>query len=305
MIKQRTLNNAFSATGVTAHSGEKATITLRPAPCNTGIIFRRVDLKKPVEIAARAENVGDTMMSTSIVKGDVKISMVEHLMSAFSGMGIDNAYVDVDASELPMMDGSASPFVFIIQSAGIKEQNAPKKFIRIKKKITVKSGDRKVSLEPFDGFEVNFTIDFDHPVFRSGSNKSAVNFSATSYIKEISRARTFGFLADAERLQSIGLALGSSMDNTIVLDDYRILNEGGLRYEDEFVKHKILDAIGDLYLLGANLIGKFSGYKSGHDLNNKLRHKFLASKEAWEYVTYDDIKELPEGYLEEVMTVAT
>lgn len=301
MIRQRTVNNTFSVTGITAHSGEKAQMILRPAPINTGIVFRRIDLPHPVEIKACSENVGDTRLSTAIASGSVKIAMIEHLMSAFAGLGIDNAYVDVSAAELPMMDGSAGPFVFIIQSAGIKEQEAAKKFIRIKEKISVQDGDKWVSIEPYNGFRLEFTVDFDHPVFRTGSNTAVFDFSYTAYVKEVSRARTFGFLADAEYLRSIGLARGSSMDNTIVLDDYRILNEGGLRYRDEFVKHKILDAIGDLYLLGANVIGKFTGYKSGHALNNKLRQKLLARVNAWEYVTFEQPNELPASYLQPVV----
>jgi UDP-3-O-[3-hydroxymyristoyl] N-acetylglucosamine deacetylase len=298
MIRQRTLNNVIKATGVTVHSGERAELTLRPALPNTGIVFRRVDLKNAVEIPARVEFVGDTTMSTSITKDGVKVSTIEHLLSAFAGLGIDNAYVDVTASEVPIMDGSAGPFVFLIQSAGIKEQDTPKRFIRIKKKLTSKMGDKWASLEPFDGFEVAFTIDFNHPLFRSSNSESALNFSSTSYVKEVSRARTFGFLADFERMQAMNLARGGSLDNAIVVDDFRVLNEDGLRYEDEFVKHKILDAVGDLYLLGSSVIGAFKGYKSGHALNNKLLRKLLVEKEAWEYVTFEDLSQVPITYLQ-------
>jgi UDP-3-O-[3-hydroxymyristoyl] N-acetylglucosamine deacetylase len=298
MIRQRTLNNVIKATGITVHSGERAELVLRPAPVNTGIVFRRIDLEEPVTIPAKVTNVTDTMMSTSIAKEGVKISTVEHLLSAFAGLGIDNVYVDVTASEVPIMDGSAGPFVFLIQSAGIKEQDAPKKFIRIKKKIEAKVGDKWASLEPFNGFKVAFTIDFDHPLFRSLSSQSMLDFSSTSYVKEVSRARTFGFLSDFERMRSMNLAQGGSLDNAIVVDDFRVLNEDGLRYEDEFVKHKILDAIGDLYLLGSSVIGAFNGYKSGHALNNVLLRQLLADETAWEYVVFDEVSQVPITYLQ-------
>ncbi|MGD9153088.1 MAG: UDP-3-O-acyl-N-acetylglucosamine deacetylase [Gammaproteobacteria bacterium] len=300
MIRQRTLNNIIKATGVTVHSGERAELELRPAPANTGIVFRRTDFDVPVAIPARVEYVTDTTMSTSIAKDGVKVSTVEHLLSALAGLGIDNVYIDVTASEVPIMDGSAGPFVFLIQSAGIKEQDAPKKFIRIKKQIEAKAGDKWAVLEPFDGFKVGFTIDFNHPLFRSLSNHAAVDFSSTSYVREVSRARTFGFLAEFEKMQSMNLAKGGSLDNAIVIDDFRVLNEDGLRYEDEFVKHKILDVIGDLYLLGSGVIGAFSGYKSGHALNNILLRKLLADESAWEYVDFEEISELPITYLKPV-----
>ncbi|MGD9108682.1 MAG: UDP-3-O-acyl-N-acetylglucosamine deacetylase [Gammaproteobacteria bacterium] len=303
MIRQRTLNNIIKATGVTVHSGERAELELRPAPVNTGIVFRRTDLEVPVVIPARVEYVADTTMSTSIAKDGVKVSTVEHLLSAFAGLGIDNAYIDVTAGEVPIMDGSAGPFVFLIQSAGIKEQDASKKFIRIKKKIEAKAGDKWAVLEPFDGFKVGFTIDFNHPLFRSLSNQAAVDFSSTSYVREVSRARTFGFLAEFEKMQSMNLAKGGSLDNAIVVDDFRVLNEDGLRYEDEFVKHKILDVIGDLYLLGSGVIGAFSGYKSGHALNNMLLRKLLADETAWEYVDFKEMSELPITYLKPVSAV--
>lgn len=288
MIKQRTLKNVIRATGVGLHTGDKVYLTLRPAAVDTGIVFRRVDLNPPVEIAARPENVGDTQLSTTLIKGDVRISTVEHLLSAMAGLGIDNAYVDLSAPEVPIMDGSAGPFVFLIQSAGIVDQNAPKRFIRIKKAVTVKDGDKWARFEPFEGFKVSFVIDFKHPAFTGGNQQASVDFSTTSFVKEVSRARTFGFLKDIEMLRERKLALGGSLDNAVVVDDYRVLNEDGLRYSDEFVKHKVLDAIGDLYLLGRSLIGAFSGHKSGHALNNHLLRHLMADETAWELVTFED-----------------
>ncbi len=288
MIRQRTLKNVIRATGVGLHTGEKVYLTLRPAPADTGIVFRRVDLPEPVEIPAIAANVGDTRLSTTLEKDGVRISTVEHLLSAFAGLGIDNAYVDVSAPEVPIMDGSAGPFVFLIQSAGVEEQNRPKKFIRILERVEVRDGDKFAYFEPLEGFKVSFGIDFDHPVFTDDTQFASIDFSSTSFVKEVSRARTFGFLREIEMLRARNLALGGSMDNAIVVDDYRVLNEDGLRYEDEFVKHKILDAIGDLYLLGHSLIGAFYGYKSGHALNNKLLNKLISMPQAWEEVTFDD-----------------
>ena len=293
MIHQRTLKNVIRATGVGLHTGEKVFLTLRPAAPNTGIVFRRVDLDNPVEIKAHPENVGDTTLSTTLVRDGVRVSTVEHMLSALAGLGIDNAYIDLSSAEVPIMDGSAGPFVFLIQSAGIEEQNAPKRFIRIKKQVRIEEGDKWACFEPFNGFKVSFGIEFDHPVFRECSNFATVDFSTTSFVKEVSRARTFGFTRDLERLRENNLALGGSLDNAVVIDDYRILNEDGLRYDDEFVKHKVLDAIGDLYLLGHSLIGAFSGYKSGHALNNKLLRSLLADKEAWEMVTYEDADQVP------------
>lgn len=293
MIKQRTLKNVINATGVGLHTGEKVYLTLRPAPANSGIIFKRTDLKQPVEIVARTNNVGDTRLSTTLTNGLVKISTVEHLLSALAGLGVDNAYIDVSAPEVPIMDGSASPFVFLIQSAGIEEQNVPKNYIRIKRTIKVQQGEKWARLDPFNGFKVSFQIDFDHPVFKRCPNYVELDFSKTAFVKEVSRARTFGFMRDIEFLRENQLALGGSFDNAIVVDDYRILNEEGLRYEDEFVKHKILDAIGDLYLLGHGLIGAFSGYKSGHELNNTLLRTLLANKQAWEMVHCDDNVTVP------------
>jgi UDP-3-O-[3-hydroxymyristoyl] N-acetylglucosamine deacetylase len=288
LIKQRTLKNTIRATGVGLHTGEKVYLTLRPAAVDTGIVFRRIDLDVPVEIKASPENVGDTRLSTTLVKGNIRIATVEHLLSAIAGLGIDNAYVDLSAPEVPIMDGSAGPFVFLVQSAGIIEQNAPKRFIRIRRSVMVEDGDKWARFDPFDGFKVGFTIDFDHPVFKDRSQHAELDFSTTSFVKEVSRARTFGFMRDIEMLRERKLALGGSLDNAVVLDDYRVLNEDGLRYEDEFVKHKILDAIGDLYLLGRSLIGAFMGYKSGHDLNNTLLRKLTACKDAWEEVTFED-----------------
>ncbi|OUD12030.1 UDP-3-O-acyl-N-acetylglucosamine deacetylase [Thioflexithrix psekupsensis] len=288
MVKQRTLKNVIRATGVGLHTGEKVLLTLRPAPPETGVVFRRVDLSPPVEILARAEQVGDTRLSTTLVKGDVKISTVEHLLSALAGLGIDNVYVDVSAAEVPIMDGSAGPFVFLIQSAGIEEQSVPKRYLRIKQSITVQQDDKWARFDPFEGFKVSFRIDFDHSVFRRGRQSVEIDFAKTSFIKEVSRARTFGFMHEIEWLREKRLALGGSLDNAIVVDDYRVLNEDGLRYEDEFVKHKVLDAIGDLYLLGYPLIGAFSGYKSGHELNNLLLRALLAQPQAWELVSFEE-----------------
>lgn len=288
MIQQRTLKNIIRATGVGLHTGKKIFLTLRPAPVDTGVMFRRVDLDPPVEIKASPENVGDTSLSTTLVSEDVRISTVEHLLSAMAGLGIDNAYVDVSAPEVPIMDGSAGPFVFLLQSAGIVEQNAAKRFIRINKSVEIRENDKWARFDPFDGFKVGFVIDFDHPVFKAGPQKAELDFSTTSFVKEVSRSRTFGFMRDFEALRSRNLALGGSLDNSIAVDDHRILNEDGLRYEDEFVKHKILDAIGDLYLLGHGLIGAFSGYKSGHALNNKLLRKLVKEVDAWEEVTFED-----------------
>lgn len=287
MIRQRTLRNSIRATGVGLHTGQKVYLSLRPAPVDTGIVFRRVDLDPPVEIKALAENVGDTSLATTLTVDDVSISTVEHLLSAMAGLGIDNAFVDVSAPELPIMDGSAGPFVFLVQSAGIEEQDAPKKFIRIKKEVRVEQGDKVASFHPFDGFKVSFTIDFDHPVFASRKSHVDIDFSTTSFVKEISRARTFGFMHEFEYLRSKGLVRGGSFDNAIVVDDYKVVNEDGLRYEDEFVKHKVLDAIGDLYLLGNSLIGEFRAFKSGHALNNAVLRELISREDAWEVVTYE------------------
>ncbi|MGD8955717.1 MAG: UDP-3-O-acyl-N-acetylglucosamine deacetylase [Chromatiaceae bacterium] len=297
MIKQRTLKNVIRATGVGLHTGEKVFLTLRPAAPDTGIVFRRDDLESPLDIPARAENVGDTRLSTTLAKDGVRISTVEHLLSAFAGLGIDNAYADVSAPEVPIMDGSAGPFVFLIQSAGVEEQNVAKRFIRIRKTLEVRDGDKIARFEPFDGFKVSFGIDFDHPAMSDESRRSEIDFSSTSFVKEVSRARTFGFLREIETLRENGLALGGSMDNAIVVDDFRVLNEDGLRYGDEFVKHKILDAIGDLYLLGHSLIGAFFGYKSGHELNNRLLKALIAQPDAWEEVTFAEAERAPISFM--------
>ncbi|NLJ12464.1 UDP-3-O-acyl-N-acetylglucosamine deacetylase [Denitrificimonas caeni] len=297
MIRQRTLKNIIRATGIGLHSGEKVYLTLRPAAVNTGIVFRRMDLDPVVEIPALAKNVGETTMSTTLVKGDVKVDTVEHLLSAMAGLGIDNAYVELSASEVPIMDGSAGPFVFLIQSAGLEEQDAPKEFIRILREITVEDGEKRATFVPFEGFKVGFEIEFDHPVFAGRTQTACVDFSSTSFVKEVSRARTFGFMRDIEYLRTNNLALGGSVDNAIVVDEDSVLNEDGLRYEDEFVKHKILDAIGDLYLLGKSLIGEFRGYKSGHALNNLLLRTLLEQPDAWEVVTFADASTAPISYM--------
>jgi UDP-3-O-[3-hydroxymyristoyl] N-acetylglucosamine deacetylase len=288
MIRQRTLKNVIRATGVGLHSGKKVYMTLRPAPVDTGIVFVRTDLDPEVQISAKAHNVTDTTLCTALSSGGAKVATVEHLMSALAGLGIDNAYVDLSAPEVPIMDGSAGPFVFLIQSAGISEQNAPKKFIRIRREITVTEGDKEATFRPHQGFKVAFSIDFDHPVFEEQTQTAMVDFSTTSFVKEVSRARTFGFMRDLEYLRSNNLALGGSLDNAIVVDDYRIVNEGGLRYDDEFVKHKVLDAIGDLYQLGHSLIGEFRGVKSGHALNNQLCRALLAQPDSYEIVTFEE-----------------
>lgn len=298
MIRQRTLKNIIRATGVGLHSGKKVYLTLKPAPVDTGIVFRRMDLDPVVEIPALAENVGETTMSTTLVNGDVKIGTVEHLLSAMAGLGIDNAYIELSAPEVPIMDGSAGPFVFLIQSAGVEEQEKAKAFIRILREVTVKDGDKSATFVPFDGFKVGFEIDFDHPAFKKRTQTASVDFSSTSFVKEVSRARTFGFMRDIEFLRSQNLALGGSVDNAIVVDETSVLNEDGLRYEDEFVKHKILDAIGDLYLLGKSLIGEFRGYKSGHALNNQLLRTLIKQPEAWEVVTFEDDDTAPISYMQ-------
>ena len=296
MLRQRTLKTTVRATGVGLHSGEKVYMTLRPAPENAGITFHRVDLEPPVDVPADPLLVGETMLGTTLIKDGVRIATVEHLMSALAGLGIDNISIDLSAAEVPIMDGSAGPFVFLLQSAGIEEQNAAKKFIRIKKRVRVEDGDKWAELVPFDGFKVNFEVYFNHPVFNKLSQHAKIDFSSTSFLKEVSRARTFCFLRDVEALRERNLTLGGSMDNVIVLDDYRILNEDGLRYSNEFVIHKILDAIGDAYLLGHSLIGELRAYKSGHDLNNKLLRAVLDDKSAWEEVTFKDSRAAPISY---------
>lgn len=297
MVNQRTLKNSIRATGVGLHTGKKVLMTLRPAPANLGIVFRRTDLATPVDIPATATNVGETQLGTTLVKDGVKVATVEHLLSAFAGLGIDNAFVELSAPEVPIMDGSAGPFVFLLQSAGIEEQTSAKRWVRIVKNIQVDDGDKWARFDPFDGFKVNFEIEFDHPIFKKRLQTASMDFSTTSFLKEVSRARTFGFMRDLESLRARNLALGGTMDNAIVLDDFRVLNEDGLRYEDEFVKHKILDAIGDLYLLGHSLIGEFSGFKSGHALNNRLLRALIAEKSTWEEVTFETSAQAPISFV--------
>jgi len=297
MFRQRTIKTTMKATGVGLHTGKKVFMTLRPGGIDTGIIFRRVDLDSLIDIPADAGLVGETNLGTTLIKDGVKVATVEHLMSALAGLGIDNIAVELSAPEVPIMDGSASPFVFLLQSAGIEEQNAPKKFIKIKKKVRVEEDDKWAELLPFKGFKVDFEIGFNHPVFNKLKQTASIDFSSTSFLKEVSRARTFGFLKDIEKLRENNLTLGGSMDNAIVLDDFRILNEDGLRYTNEFVIHKILDAIGDTYLLGHSLIGRYSAKKSGHGLNNKLMRALIADESAWEKVSFNNEKKAPISYL--------
>ena len=297
MLKQRTLKKAINATGVGLHNGEKVTLTLRPAAPNTGIIFKRVDLPQPNEIKAKPDAVRDTRLCSALEENGARVATVEHLMSALAGLGIDNVYIDVNASEIPIMDGSSGPFVFLLQEAGILEQAAAKKFIRVKKSVEVIEGDKWVRFEPYHGFKIDFTIDFNHPVFENSGNNVKIDFAADSYIKEISRARTFGFMHEVEYLRSNGLARGGSLENAIVLDEYRVLNSDGLRYDDEFAKHKVLDAIGDLYMLGHPILGAFYAYKSGHALNNQLIRALMQDETAWEYMTFESREEAPEAFL--------
>jgi UDP-3-O-[3-hydroxymyristoyl] N-acetylglucosamine deacetylase len=293
MIRQRTLKNVVRATGVGLHTGEKVYMTLRPAAPDTGIVFRRVDLQQPVDIRATALSVADTRLSSCIGRDAAKVATVEHLMSAFAGLGVDNAYVDLTAGEVPIMDGSAGPFIFLVQSAGIAEQAAPKKFIRVLHTVEAREADKWAKFEPYNGFRIDFSIAFNHPVFQQSRQRIQVDFATTSYVKEIARARTFGFMQDVETMRAQGLGLGGSLDNAVVMDEFRVLNSDGLRYEDEFVKHKVLDAIGDLYLLGHPLIGAFSAHKSGHALNNKLARALLEDESAWEFVNFEAIEDAP------------
>lgn len=297
MLRQRTLKNSIRATGVGLHTGHKVYMTLRPAPADHGIVFHRTDLEPAVTVKADALAVGETTLATTLVQGKIRIQTVEHLLSAMAGLGIDNAIVELSSDEVPIMDGSAGPFVFLLQSAGIQELDAPKKFIRIKRPVQVHEDDKWARFDPFDGYKVNFCIDFDHPAFDSDVQTLSVDFSSTTFVKEVSRARTFGFMRDIEFLRSHNLARGGSMDNAVVLDDYRVLNADGLRYDNEFVRHKILDAIGDLYLLGCGLIGSYTGYKSGHALNNKLLRAMIADRSAWEAVSFDDVEDVPISYV--------
>ncbi len=287
MTRQRTLKSQVHSTGIGLHSGRKVNLTLRPAPENSGIVFRRTDLTGSPHLSARPDCVGDTRLSTTLSKDGVTISTVEHLMSAFAGLGVDNAYVDLDAPEIPIMDGSASTFVFMLRSAGLVEQNTVKRYIRIKKSVEVNDGDKTARLDPYDGFRLSFGIDFHHPAFTADLQQCEIEFSSLRYEKEVSRARTFGFIRDVEALRMQGLALGASLENAVGLDEFRVLNEDGLRFKDEFVRHKILDAVGDLYLLGSPVLGAYHGYKSGHDLNNRLTRELLSREECWEYVTFE------------------
>jgi len=293
MLRQRTLKTVVKATGVGLHSGAKVALVLRPAQPNTGVVFRRVDLTPPVDLKADPFSVGDTRLASCLENNGVKVATVEHLMSALAGLGIDNIYVDVDAAELPIMDGSAAPFVFLLQSAGIEEQKAAKKFLRVKKTVEVKDGDKWARLSPYDGFSLDFAIVFNHPAVARSASRAHIDFADQSYLREVARARTFGFMQDVETLRDQGLALGGSLENAIVMDEYRILNSDGLRYADEFVKHKILDAIGDLYLAGHPLLGAFAAHKSGHALNNLLLRQLLADASAWELVSFERADEAP------------
>ncbi len=295
-MKQRTIKESIRASGIGLHSGEKVYMTIRPAPQNTGIVFRRIDLDQPIDIPAKAQNVSHTTLGTTIEFENIKVATVEHLLSAMAGLSIDNAFVELTAAEVPIMDGSAAPFVFLLQSAGIEIQTANKKFIKISKTVEVRDGDKIARLSPYNGFRLNMDIDFEHPVFKMNSQSVAIEFSVTSFLKEISRARTFGFLRDLEILREKNLTLGGGMDNAIVLDEYRVLNEDGLRFRDEFVRHKILDAIGDLYLMDASLIGEFTGYKSGHNLNNLLLRELISSPDSYEEVVFHNEVDLPPSY---------
>ena len=293
MLKQRTLKNTIKTTGVGLHTGARVEIVLRPAPPNAGIVFHRVDLERPVSIPADALHVGETRLSSTLRQDGAAISTVEHLMSALAGLGIDNLHVDVAGPEVPIMDGSAGPFVFLLQSAGIVEQDAHKRYLRVASPVEVRAGDKWARFEPFNGFKLDFTIDFPHPMFGSENRHVVIDFAEHSYVKEVARARTFGFMQDLEAMREAGLGLGGSLQNAVVLDEYRVLNSEGLRYDNEFVKHKVLDAIGDLYLLGHPVIGAFSAHKSGHALNNKLARALLADQSAWELVTFARQEDAP------------
>jgi UDP-3-O-[3-hydroxymyristoyl] N-acetylglucosamine deacetylase len=302
MLKQRTIKSIVKTVGIGLHSGRKVDLTLRPAAPDTGIVFSRVDLPTPVDIPASALSIGDTRLASVLQKDGARVSTVEHLMSACAGLGIDNLYVDVTAEEIPIMDGSAASFVFLIQSAGIEEQSAPKKFIKVKKPVEIRDGDKFARLDPYFGFKLKFTIDFRHPAVDKTGQMLEVDFANTSYVREIARARTFGFAHEFEMMRDLGLARGGSLDNAIVLDEYRILNNDGLRYDDEFVKHKMLDAIGDLYVVGHPLLASYTAYKSGHGLNNALLRELLTHEDAWEIVTFEDMQKAPRGFGYEAQT---
>jgi len=295
MLRQRTLKSLIRATGIGLHTGAKVTLALRPAQPETGIVFRRVDLAQPVDVPARPELVGETRLCSCLVQGAVKIYTVEHLMSALAGLGVDNVYVDLDGPEVPIMDGSAAPFVLLLQQAGLVEQNAPKRFLRVTKRVEVSEGDKRAAIEPYDGFRLSFSIVYDHPVIEKSSTSLTVDFAETSYLREVARARTYGFMQEVEQLHEAGLARGGGLENAVVLDEYRVLNAEGLRFADEFIRHKVLDAIGDLYLLGRPLLGAFSAHKSGHSLNNRLLRALLADATALESVTFERAEEAPAG----------
>jgi UDP-3-O-[3-hydroxymyristoyl] N-acetylglucosamine deacetylase len=295
MLKQRTLKTLIKASGVGLHTGQKVRISLRPAPPDTGIVFRRIDLASPVDIPARAELVGEARLASTLIKDGAKVHTVEHLMSALNGLGVDNVFVDIDAPELPILDGSASPFALLLQQAGIEEQGAPKRFLRVKKVVEVKEGDKWARLEPYQGFRLSFSIDFRHPAIERTTQSVTVDFAETSYLKEIARARTFGFMNEVEELKGSGLALGGGLENAVLLDDQGVLNADGLRFADEFIRHKLLDAIGDLYLMGGPLLGAFHAHKSGHALNNKLARAALADPAALETVVFERAEEVPAG----------
>src|ERR1044071_6673678 len=306
MLRQRTLKNAVRASGIGLHSGTRVFMSLLPAGPDTGIVFRRVDLSPPVEGPAKAELVGETTLCSTLVQGEpkVRVATIEHVMSALCGTGIDNCVIELSAAEVPIMDGSAAPFVFLIQSAGIHELAAPKRFLRIRQPVQVQDGDKFARFEPFDGFRLSFGIEFKHPVFKTSRQHATVDFSTTGYIKEVARARTFGFMNEVEYLRSRNLTLGGSLDNAIVMDEYRVLNAEGLRYDDEFVRHKILDAVGDLYLAGHPIIGAYTAYKSGHHLNNVLVRALLADRSAWEVVTFADAQDAPMAYVKGAIATA-
>ncbi|MGB7991658.1 MAG: UDP-3-O-acyl-N-acetylglucosamine deacetylase [Candidatus Methylophosphatis roskildensis] len=295
MLKQRTLKSLIRATGVGLHSGVKVNLVLRPAAPDTGVVFRRVDFEPPVDLLTDPQAVVDTRLCSGLANGEVKVATIEHLMSALAGLGIDNVFVDVDAAEIPILDGSAGPFVFLLQSAGIEEQNAPKRFIRVKKRVEVKDGDKWARLDPYDGFKLTFTIEFNHPAIDRTVSTVSVDFAEQSYVKDVARARTFGFMQDVEYMRSNGLALGGSLENAIVMDEYRVLNTDGLRFADEFAKHKVLDAIGDLYIVGHPLLAAFAAHKSGHALNNELLCALMADASAWEIATYEQAADTPAG----------
>jgi UDP-3-O-[3-hydroxymyristoyl] N-acetylglucosamine deacetylase len=295
MLRQRTLKALVSATGVGLHTGQKVRMSLRPAQPDTGIVFRRLDLAGAADLPARADLVGETRLCSCLVRGEVKVYTIEHLMSALYGLGVDNAYVDLDGPEVPIMDGSAAPFVLLIQQAGLEEQGAPKRFLRVKKRIVARDGDKWAALEPHEGFKLSFSIVFRHPVILKSNTELTVDFASTSYLKEVARARTFGFVHDVEDLRESGLAQGGGLESALVLDEHRVLNAGGLRFADEFIRHKILDAIGDLYLLGRPLLAAFSAYKSGHDLNNRLSRALISDPSATEVVTFEVGQEIPAG----------